>query len=197
LEKLNDKIRSGKYMTDKDNTETVTLGGGCFWCLEAVFEQLQGVISVKSGYAGGKVENPTYEQVCSGTTGHTEVVQISFDSTKITYRELLEVFFAIHDPTTLNRQGADVGTQYRSVIFYHSPEQQKVAQEMIKEMGASSTWDKPIVTAVEKFRNFYPAEEYHQRYYRNNSTQPYCQAMISPKLVKFRQKFLKRLKGVP
>jgi peptide-methionine (S)-S-oxide reductase len=184
-------------MTDKDNTETVTLGGGCFWCLEAVFEQLQGVISVKSGYAGGKVENPTYEQVCSGTTGHTEVVQISFDSTKITYRELLEVFFAIHDPTTLNRQGADVGTQYRSVIFYHSPEQQKVAQEMIKEMGVSSTWDKPIVTAVEKFRNFYPAEEYHQRYYRNNSTQPYCQAMISPKLVKFRQKFLKRLKVVP
>ena len=184
-------------MTDKNNTETATLGGGCFWCLEAVFEQLQGVISVKSGYAGGKVENPTYEQVCSGTTGHTEVVQISFDSAKITYRELLEVFFAIHDPTTLNSQGADVGSQYRSVIFYHNPEQQKVAQEMIRELEASGTWDKPIVTAVEKFRNFYPAEEYHQGYYRNNSTQPYCQAVISPKLVKFRQKFLKRFKGVP
>jgi peptide-methionine (S)-S-oxide reductase len=196
LETLNDKIRSGKYMTDKNNTETATLGGGCFWCLEAVFEQLHGVISVKSGYAGGKVENPTYEQVCSGTTGHTEVVQISFDSTKITYRELLEIFFAIHDPTTLNRQGADVGTQYRSVIFYHSPEQQKVAQEMIKKLETSGTWDKPIVTAVEKFRNFYPAEEYHQGYYRNNSIKPYCQAVISPKLVKLRQKFLAKLKSV-
>jgi peptide-methionine (S)-S-oxide reductase len=183
-------------MTDKNNTETATLGGGCFWCLEAVFEQLHGVTSVKSGYAGGKVENPTYEQVCSGTTGHTEVVQISFDSTKITYRELLEIFFAIHDPTTLNRQGADVGTQYRSVIFYHSPEQQKVAQEMIKKLETSGTWDKPIVTAVEKFRNFYPAEEYHQGYYRNNSIKPYCQAVISPKLVKLRQKFLAKLKSV-
>jgi peptide-methionine (S)-S-oxide reductase len=183
-------------MSEKTKTEIATLGGGCFWCLDAVFEQLQGVISVVSGYAGGKVENPTYEQVCSGATGHAEVVRISFDSTKITYRELLEVFFTIHDPTTLNRQGADVGTQYRSVIFYHSPEQQKVAQEMIKEMGASSTWDKPIVTAVEKFRNFYPTEDYHQEYYRHNRMQPYCQAVISPKLTKLRQKFLPKLKNV-
>ncbi len=182
-------------MIEKDKIEIATLGGGCFWCLEAVFEQLQGVISVKSGYAGGKTENPTYEQVCSGTTGHTEVVQISFDPTKITYRELLEVFFVIHDPTTLNRQGADVGTQYRSVIFYRSPEQKKVAQEMIRELDASGTWDKPIVTAVEEFRNFYPAEDYHQGYYRHNSTQPYCQAVISPKLVKFRKKFLTKLKS--
>lgn len=183
-------------MIEKDKTKIATLGGGCFWCLEAVFEQLQGVISVKSGYAGGKTENPAYEQVCSGTTGHTEVVQISFDSTKITYRELLEVFFAIHDPTTLNRQGADVGTQYRSVIFYHSREQQKVAQEMIREMDASGTWDKPIVTAVEKFRNFYPAEEYHHGYYWHNRIQPYCQMVISPKLIKFRKKFLTKLKSV-
>ena len=183
-------------MAERDNTEIATFGGGCFWCLEAVFEQLQGVMSVVSGYAGGKVENPTYEQVCSGATGHAEVVQISFDSTKITYRELLEVFFAIHDPTTLNRQGADVGTQYRSVIFYHTSEQQKVAQAMIKELDASGAWDKPIVTAVEQSRNFYPAEEYHQGYYRKNSIQPYCQAVISPKLVKLRQKFLKRLKSV-
>jgi len=186
----------GKYMAEKNNTEITTLGCGCFWCLEAVFEQLQGVISVKSGYAGGKIENPTYEQVCSGTTDHTEVVQISFDSTKITSRELLEVFFAIHDPTTLNRQGADVGTQYRSVIFYHTPEQEKVAQEIIKELDAAGTWDKPIVTAVEKFRNFYPAEEYHQGYYRHNSMQPYCQVVISPKLAKLRQKFLTKLKSV-
>jgi peptide-methionine (S)-S-oxide reductase len=183
-------------MTENNNTEIATLGGGCFWCLEAVFEQLQGVISVKSGYAGGKVENPTYEQVCSGTTGHTEVVQISFDSTKITYRELLGVFFTVHDPTTLNRQGADVGTQYRSVIFYHNPEQQKVTQDIIKVMEASGTWEKPIVTEVEKFRNFYPAEEYHQGYYRHNSIQPYCQAVISPKLAKLRQRFLTKLKSV-
>jgi peptide-methionine (S)-S-oxide reductase len=183
-------------MAEKNNTEIATLGGGCFWCLEAVFEQLQGVISVKSGYAGGKMDNPSYEQVCSGTTGHTEVVQISFDSTKITYRELLEVFFTIHDPTTLNRQGADVGTQYRSVIFYHTPEQQKVAQEIIRELDASGTWEQPVVTAVEKLRNFYPAEEYHQGYYRNNSIQPYCQAVISPKLAKLRQKYLKKLRSV-
>jgi peptide-methionine (S)-S-oxide reductase len=190
------KLGEGKYMAEKNNTEIATLGGGCFWCLEAVFEQLQGVISVKSGYAGGKIENPTYEQVSSGITGYTEVVQITYDSAKITYRESLEIFFAIHDPTTLNRQGADVGTQYRSVIFYHSPEQEKVAQEMINELEASGTWEKPIVTAVEKFRNFYPAEDYHQGYYRHNSIQPYCQAVISPKLAKLRQKFLTKLKSV-
>jgi peptide-methionine (S)-S-oxide reductase len=181
---------------EKNNREFATFGGGCFWCLEAVFEQLTGVISVKSGYAGGKVENPTYEQVCSGNTGHAEVVQISFDSAKITYRELLEVFFTIHDPTTLNRQGVDAGTQYRSVIFYHTPEQQKVTQETIKELDASGTWEKSIVTAVEKFRNYYPAEEYHQGYYRRNSRQPYCQAVISPKLAKLRQKYLKKLNSV-
>jgi peptide-methionine (S)-S-oxide reductase len=183
-------------MTENNNIEIATLGGGCFWCLEAVFEQLQGVISVKSGYAGGKVENPSYEQVYSGSTDHAEVVQITYDSIKITYRELLEIFFTIHDPTTLNRQGADVGTQYRSVIFYHTPEQEKVAQELINGMDASGTWEKPVVTAVEKFRNFYPAEEYHQGYYRHNNIQPYCQAVISPKLAKLRQKFLTKLKSV-
>jgi peptide-methionine (S)-S-oxide reductase len=183
-------------MVEKDNLETATLGGGCFWCLEAVFEQLEGVKSVKSGYAGGRVPNPSYEQVCTGSTGHAEVVQITFDPEKITYHALLEVFFTIHDPTTLNRQGGDVGTQYRSVIFYHTPEQEKVTREIIKELEASKVWDNPIVTKLEEYEEFYPAEEYHQEYYRRNRAQPYCQAVITPKLAKLRERYLAKLKRV-
>ncbi len=181
-------------MTEQVKQEIATLGGGCFWCLEAVFEQLEGVTSVVSGYAGGKVRNPSYEQVCTGTTGHAEVVQITFDPGKIAYRELLEVFFTIHDPTTLNRQGVDVGTQYRSVIFYHSPEQEKAAREVIEELVNSGVWEDPIVTEVKEFQEFYPGEDYHQHYYERNSAQPYCQAVITPKLAKLRQKWIARLK---
>jgi peptide-methionine (S)-S-oxide reductase len=171
-----------------------TLGGGCFWCLEAAFDALQGVERVESGYAGGTVPEPTYKQVCSGRTGHAEVVRITFDPNVISYRELLEVFFTIHDPTTLNRQGADVGTQYRSVIFYHTPEQQRVAQEVMAELEAAGVWDQPIVTELEPLDTFYPAEDYHQDYYANNAWQPYCRAVISPKLAKLRKKHLAKLK---
>jgi peptide-methionine (S)-S-oxide reductase len=181
-------------MSEKTNLEIATLGGGCFWCLEAVFGRLEGVFSVVSGYAGGTVPNPSYEQVCTGTTGHAEVVQIIFHPEKITYREILEVFFTIHDPTTLNRQGADVGTQYRSAIFYHTPEQEKTAREVIEELNHSGVWDNSIVTEVEKLLDFYPAEKYHQHYYERNSSQPYCQAVISPKLAKLQQKWQDRLK---
>jgi peptide-methionine (S)-S-oxide reductase len=171
-----------------------TLGGGCFWCLEAAFDALRGVERVESGYAGGTVPEPTYKQVCSGRTGHAEVVRITFDPNVISYRELLEVFFTIHDPTTLNRQGADVGTQYRSVIFYHTPEQQHIAQEVMAELEAASIWDQPIVTELEPLDTFYPAEDYHQDYYANNAWQPYCRAVISPKLAKLRKKHLAKLK---
>jgi peptide-methionine (S)-S-oxide reductase len=181
-------------MSERVRREIATLGGGCFWCLEATFERLEGVESVISGYAGGTVPNPTYEQVCTGATGHAEVVQITFDPEKITYREILEVFFTIHDPTTLNRQGVDAGTQYRSAIFYHTPEQEKAAREVIEELGHSGVWDNPIVTEVEKLREFYPAEDYHRHYYERNSTQPYCQAVITPKLAKLRKKWLGKLK---
>jgi peptide-methionine (S)-S-oxide reductase len=183
-------------MVEKGNLEIATLGGGCFWCLEAALEQLEGVKSVVSGYAGGSVANPSYEQVCTGTTGHAEVAQITFDPEIIGYRQLLEVFFTIHDPTTLNRQGEDVGTQYRSVIFYHTPEQEKVAKEVIEKLGASGIWENPIVTAVEKYQVFYPAEEYHQGYYQRNLERPYCQAVITPKLAKLRQRYFSRLKRV-
>ena len=183
-------------MVEKGSLEMATFGGGCFWCLEAVFEQLQGVKSVVSGYAGGTVPNPSYEQVCSGTTGYAEVVQITFDSKVIGYRELLEIFFTIHDPTTPNRQGGDVGTQYRSAIFYHTPEQEGVAREVIEKLGASGTWENPIVTTVEEYQGFYPAEEYHQGYYRGNRERPYCQAVIGPKLAKLRREHLKKLKRV-
>jgi peptide-methionine (S)-S-oxide reductase len=181
-------------MAEKEKKGVAILGGGCFWCMEAVFEQLEGVESVVSGYAGGTVPNPSYEQVCTGTTGHAEVVQISFNPERISYRELLEVFFTIHDPTTLNRQGADVGTQYRSVIFYHTPEQEKAAREVIGELEISGVWENPIVTEVEEYREFYRAEDYHQHYYEWNSAQPYCQAVITPKLAKLRQKWLDKLK---
>jgi peptide-methionine (S)-S-oxide reductase len=173
---------------------TATLGGGCFWCLEAVCEGLRGVEGVVSGYASGDVVNPSYEQVCTGTTGHAEVVQITFDPAVISFRDLLEVFFGTHDPTTLNRQGMDVGTQYRSAVFYHSPEQQRVAQQTIAELNAAGIWDRPIVTQVVPFQAFYPAEAYHQGYFRNNPGQGYCQAVVAPKVAKFRKQFAARLK---
>ncbi len=173
--------------------EVATLGGGCFWCLEAVFEQLRGVVKVESGYSGGRVPVPTYHQVCTGSTGHAEVVQVTFDPAVLSFRELLEVFFVIHDPTTLNRQGADVGTQYRSAVFYHSPQQKQAAEEVIAELNAAQLWDRPIVTEVVPFERFYRAEEYHQGYFRQNPTQGYCRAVIAPKVVKFRQKFLDKL----
>ena len=173
--------------------EIATLAGGCFWCLEAAYDQLKGVEKVESGYTGGSVHNPTYQQVCTGTTGHAEVVQITFDPSVVSYRELLEVFFTIHDPTTLNRQGADVGTQYRSAIFYHSAEQKAVAESVIAELGAEKIWDNPIVTELAPLDEFYPAEDYHRDYYERNPTQPYCQAVIAPKVSKFRKKFLEKL----
>jgi peptide-methionine (S)-S-oxide reductase len=181
---------------DSDGLEPATLGGGCFWCLEAVFEQLKGVEAVVSGYMGGRVANPSYQQVCTGTTGHAEVVQLAFDPAVISYREILEVFFTIHDPTTLNRQGADVGTQYRSAIFYHSPEQKTVAEEVIRQIEAAGIWGAPIVTAIAPLSEFYRAEDYHQEYYRRNTEQPYCQVVIAPKVAKFRQRYLAELKEV-
>jgi peptide-methionine (S)-S-oxide reductase len=175
--------------------DTATLGGGCFWCLEAVYEQLRGVVKVESGYAGGDTPNPTYRQVCGGTTGHAEVVQVTFDPDVISYQEILEVFFAMHDPTTLNRQGADVGTQYRSAIFYHTPEQQRAAEAMIAELNGAGIWDAPIVTEVVPLREFYRAEDYHQGYFRNNPYQGYCQVVVAPKVAKLRQKFASWLRG--
>lgn len=169
--------------------ETATLGGGCFWCLEAVFEQVNGVKSVVSGYAGGQTLNPTYEQVCQGTTGHAEVVQIEFDPTVVPFSHILKVFFAMHDPTTLNRQGADVGTQYRSIVFYRNPMQENVLRNYIAELGRSGKLSSPIVTQVEPFTRFYAAEKYHQGYYERNSNQPYCRIVIDPKLKKFKEEF--------
>lgn len=169
--------------------EWATLGGGCFWCLEAVFEQLRGVDKVVSGYAGGTALEPSYEQVCTGQTGHAEVVQVTFDPAAISYRDILDVFFATHDPTTRNRQGADVGTQYRSVAFYHTPEQKRIAEERIAELNAEKIWNAPIVTEVAPLEAFYPAEGYHQGYFRKNPGQAYCQVVIAPKLAKFRKHF--------
>lgn len=174
--------------------EQATLGGGCFWCLEAVFEQLNGVERVVSGYAGGSVENPSYEMVCSGTTGHAEVVNIHFDPQFISYRQLLEVFFAVHDPTTRNRQGADVGTQYRSVIYTHSAEQRATAEELITELERDMVFSAPIVTKVSNARTFYPAETYHQGYFRNNLGQGYCAFVVAPKAAAARRKFATLIK---
>ena len=177
-----------------NNFETTTLGGGCFWCLEAIYKELRGVLSVESGYAGGLVQNPTYKQVCTGNTGHAEVVQIQYNPTIITFKDLLNVFFTIHDPTTLNRQGADIGTQYRSVIFYHNETQRNIAESIIKEFEQKKLWVNPIVTEITPFQMFYRAEDYHQDYYLNNSNQPYCQVVIAPKITKFRKKFLDQLR---
>jgi len=175
-------------------SEKATLAGGCFWCLEAVYDQLRGVANVDSGYAGGRRPNPTYEQVCTGTTGHAEVVQITYDPEHITYSDLLDVFFTIHDPTTLNRQGADVGTQYRSAIFYHNDEQKRIAEEKIRELSDLKTWEDAIVTQVAPLTEFYPAEEYHRDYFVGNPQQSYCSIVIAPKVAKARAHFLEKLK---
>ena len=179
------------------NLQTATLAGGCFWCLEAVYDEIKGIHSVESGYAGGHMDNPTYRAVCNGDTGHAEVIQVHFDPNMVSYRDLLNVFFAIHDPTTLNRQGGDVGTQYRSAIFYHDEEQKKIAEELIKDLNAQQIWDKPIVTQVEKLDKFYVAEDYHQEYFARNPYQPYCMAVVAPKVSKFRKHFLELLKKQP
>ncbi|WP_347052853.1 peptide-methionine (S)-S-oxide reductase MsrA [Flavobacterium olei] len=176
------------------NLETITLGGGCYWCVEAVYENLDGVKSVVSGFSGGKAANPTYEDVSTGTTGHAEVVQITYDKTKTDINEIFKVFFTVHDPTTLNRQGADVGTQYRSVIFYKNEEQKKAAQSIIAELNKAKVYSNPIVTKVEPFKVFYKAEDYHQNYYANNKNQPYCKMVIQPKIEKFEKVFKDKLK---
>lgn len=187
-EKMKDQI-----MTDRQDIETATLGAGCFWCVEAIFQQLKGVIKVESGYSGGQVKNPTYREVCSGMTGHAEVCQVHFDPSIISFEEILEVFWTTHDPTTLNRQGNDVGTQYRSAIFYHNEEQKAIAERSKKEY-ATQIWDDPIVTEITPFTNYYPAEEYHQNYWFDNGNQPYCRIVINPKVEKFRKKFADKLK---
>jgi peptide-methionine (S)-S-oxide reductase len=175
-------------------TQTTTLAGGCFWCLEAVFDDMQGIVSVESGYMGGRQPNPAYRDVCTGRTGHAEVVQLTFDPEITTFEDILEVFFAIHDPTTLNRQGNDAGTQYRSAIFYHSEAQRDAAQKMIRELTEGRVFHDPIVTEVEPASTFYRAEDYHQEYFANNPNQPYCSYVVAPKLAKFRHKFAKRMK---
>lgn len=180
-------------MTDAAK-EIATLAGGCFWCLEAVFDDLKGVVSVESGYMGGSIVNPTYEQVCSGDTGHAEVVRLAFDPDVVSFKEILEVFFVIHDPTTLNRQGNDVGTQYRSAIFYHSAEQKAAAEQVIANLSSARIYDDPIVTEVAAASQFYVAEDYHQEYFQRNPAQPYCAYVVRPKVAKFRKHFLKKLK---
>jgi peptide-methionine (S)-S-oxide reductase len=175
--------------------ETTTLGGGCFWCLEAVYDQMEGVQSVESGYMGGKNPNPIYKEVCTGRTGHVEVVQVTFDPAITTFREILEVFFTIHDPTTQDRQGNDVGTQYRSVIFYHSELQQQVAEATIRDLNQAKIWDDPIVTRVQPAETFYRAEDYHQEYFENNPAQSYCQFIVAPKVRKFREKFAGKMRA--
>jgi len=176
-------------------SETATLGGGCFWCLEAVYQEMQGVLKVESGYMGGHVPNPDYHTVCAGRSGHVEVVQVTFDPAVASFRDILEVFFAIHDPTSLDRQGNDSGTQYRSAIFYHDDAQRAVAEEMIRELNAEGVWSRPIVTELRAAATFYVAEDYHQEYFRNNPQQPYCAFVVSPKVKKFREKFAARRKA--
>ena len=179
------------------NYETITLAGGCFWCIEAVFDEMKGVLSVDSGYANGHVVSPSYQAVCTGMTGHAEVAQIKFDPTIVSFRDVLNVFFAVHDPTTLNRQGADVGSQYRSGIYYHTPEQKVVAENLISELNVQRIWNSPIVTEVEALKDFYIAENYHQEYFARNQNQPYCQAVVAPKVAKFRKHYLELLKKQP
>ena len=194
-EKLVSNLPVEKNREPMDDLALATFGGGCFWCTEAVFLELNGVEKVLSGYSGGHDENPTYRAVCSGTTGHAEVIHVEYGPEKVTYAELLEVFFKTHDPTTLNRQGNDIGTQYRSVVFYHDDEQKRIAVEVIKKLGTSGAYDNPIVTEVTKFEKFYPAEDYHQNYYALNGAQPYCQLIVRPKVEKVRQVFADMLKG--
>jgi len=187
-------VTDEKIPNGTKQTETVTLAGGCFWCIEAAFDELKGVEKVESGYAGGVTENPTYYDVCSGATGHAEVVQITFDPGVISLREILEVFYTVHDPTTLNRQGADVGSQYRSAIFYNDNQQKSVAESMIQELNAAKIWDGPIVTEVVPLKKFFKAENYHQEYFKYNSQQPYCQMVVAPKVAKVRKYFAGKLK---
>ena len=175
-------------------SETITLGAGCFWCVEAIFSRIDGVLKVESGYSGGSAVNPTYREVCNGNTGHTEVVQVTFDPEVIPLAKILEIYFKTHDPTTLNRQGADVGFQYRSVIFYHSQEQKKIAEEIKAELEKARIWNSPVVTAIEPFKNFYKAEDYHQEYYENNKNQPYCRMVITPTVDKLEKVFADYLK---
>jgi peptide-methionine (S)-S-oxide reductase len=179
-------------ITASGNAEIATLGAGCFWCVEAIFQDLKGVQKVESGYSGGEVDNPTYREICTGLTGHAEVINVTFDPAVISFKEILEVFFTFHDPTTLNRQGADTGTQYRSAVFYHSPEQKRVAEEV--KVAMREVWDDPIVTEITAFDKFYKAEDYHQNYYKNNPNQPYCSIVIAPKVKKFRQQYQEKLK---
>ena len=181
-------------MTEGAGTEIATLAGGCFWCLEAVFKEVDGVEEVTSGYTGGTTVNPTYQEVCTGTTGHAEAVQLTFNPGKISYREILQIFFSVHDPTTLDRQGGDVGTQYRSAIFYHNEPQRAVAEAVIKELNEAHLWKKPIVTQLVALEKFYPAEDYHREYFSHHPEQSYCQVVISPKVSKFRKQWTKRLK---
>ena len=180
-----------------DEQATITLGGGCFWCLESVYQELEGVEKVVSGYAGGHKENPTYEEVCSGETGHAEVVQVTYDPEAITYRDLLKVFFSIHDPTTVDRQGADVGTQYRSIVLYENDRERSLVEAMIRELEEENLFEDPIVTQVAPLKRFYPAEKEHQDFYRRNPRQPYCQAVVAPKLAKFRKEWTDRLRRSP
>jgi peptide-methionine (S)-S-oxide reductase len=187
--------KTSKEENMTNNTEVIALGGGCFWCIEAVFEDLKGIEKVASGYSNGKVKNPTYKEVCSGLTGHAEVVQVTFDPKIISLKEILEVFFTVHDPTTLNRQGNDVGTQYRSGVYYNSAAQKEVAEAVIKDMTQQKVWDDPIVTEVVAADTFYTAEEYHQNYYNLNGSQPYCKIVIEPKVTKFRNYFKEKLKA--
>jgi len=178
----------------KNSVEVATLGGGCFWCIEAAFQEIRGVINVESGYAGGTTTSPTYEQVCTGNTGHAEVVQVTFDPNIISFKEILEVFFTAHDPTTLNRQGADVGTQYRSVIFYHNERQKKISDQIIQKFDAAKVWDDPIVTTVEPLKKFYKAEDYHRKYFDLHPEAVYCRIVIAPKIAKLRKKHREKLK---
>lgn len=195
---LNDPVNMNQskdqVVTSTQSKEVVTLGGGCFWCIEAIFEELEGVEQVESGYSGGWVGDPTYQQVCTGKTGHAEVVQVTFDPKAISLKEILKIFFTVHDPTTLNRQGPDVGTQYRSVIFYHSQEQKAVAGQVINEIQAAKLWDAPIVTEIVPFKAFYKAENYHQEYYKLNPGEAYCRLIIAPKVKKFREIYRDKLK---
>jgi peptide-methionine (S)-S-oxide reductase len=185
---------SGERLAEPKNEEVATLGGGCFWCTEAIFSELRGVKKVVPGFSGGTVPNPTYEQVCAGTTGHAEVVQITFDPAVISFKRLLQIFFTVHDPTTPNRQGADVGSQYRSIILYHTEEQKKIALEVMKEVEERRIWSRPIVTQLVPFKEFYEAEDYHRDYFKKNPLQPYCLLVISPKVRKFRKEYAELLK---
>jgi len=192
--KLSRSMGQDKSRRDSRQFEVATLGGGCFWCTEAVFSEIEGVIKVEPGYSGGRLADPTYEQVSTGATGHAEVVQITFDPEVVSFRELLEVFFAVHDPTTLNRQGADVGTQYRSVVFYHNEEQKATTERLIEEINGAKVYDAPIVTQVDPFEAFHEAEDYHKDYFKRHSGQPYCKSVIAPKIAKLHQYYQEKLK---